>query len=144
LSPYTRFGFSPHAIFTVSGAPGNRIAREPRVGTGRTTTPRPPMRLADPGSSCRAVIPPCTARWNPGSWGQAECSAHTPGVVGAVASLPSEWAFAHGDGYTPRWLWVSMRPGVTTCPVTSMTRIPSVFGGLPAPTARMRPPATAT
>ena len=60
------------------------------------------------------VVPPATARSIPGSWGQKACSAQTPEVTGRVISFPSEWALAQGQGYTPMWEWVSMRPGVTT------------------------------
>ena len=120
------------------------MARLPRAGTLRITTPRPPIRLAEPGRICSVVMPPAMARWKPGSWGHTLCSAHTPGVVGAVASLPSPCARAPGDGYTPRWECVSIRPGVTCLPATSSTVAPATLGGAPSPTARMRPSSSTT
>src|SRR5262245_4057480 len=97
-SPYTRFGFSPQAIFSPYGAPGNFIACTVRAGTFFSVTLRPPMRLAEPGSIWSGVMPPASAVANPGSCGQTECSAQTSAVTGAVASLPSAFAATPGDG----------------------------------------------
>src|SRR5215212_5903258 len=52
---YTRFGFSPHAIFSPYLAPGNFIACTVRPGTTLSTTLLPPKRLADPGNTCSVV-----------------------------------------------------------------------------------------
>src|SRR5687767_15047055 len=48
---YTRFGFSPHAILSPYFAPGNFIPWTVREGTSLMTALRPPIRLADPGST---------------------------------------------------------------------------------------------
>src|SRR5205085_12557523 len=87
--PYTRFGFSPHAILRPYGAPGNFIPSAVRDGTFFTVTPRPPNRLAEPGRICIVVTPPASERSNCGSCGQSECSAETSAVLGLVISLPS-------------------------------------------------------
>src|SRR5690554_5308389 len=100
--PYTRLGFSPQAIFSPCGAPGNFIPCTVVAYTFLSVTPRPPTRLAEPGRICRAVTPPASAAPKPGSCGHTECSAHTWAVTGAVASLPSLCALAPGLGYTPR------------------------------------------
>ncbi len=64
-----------------------------RAGTFLSVTVRPPIRLAEPGKIISEVTPPlASARVKPGSCGQTECSAHTSGVVGSVASFPSECA----------------------------------------------------
>src|SRR6476661_10215140 len=99
---YTRFGFSPHAILSPYFAPGNFIDCTVRPGTTFSTTLRPPMRFAEPGRTCSVVTPPARFRGNCGSCGQTECSAHTWGVVGFVASLPSLLASTPGAEYTPR------------------------------------------
>ena len=65
------------------GAPGNFIAWYVVAGTLRSVTPRPPIRLAEPGSTCSVVTPPASAVAKPGSCGQTECSAHTAGRDGA-------------------------------------------------------------
>src|SRR5882672_7638305 len=93
---YTRFGFSPHAILSPYFAPGNFIACTVRPGTTFRTALRPPMRFAEPGSTCSVVTPPARLRGNCGSWGHTECSAHTCGVAGLVASLPSLSALPPG------------------------------------------------
>src|ERR1700730_14202796 len=98
---YTRLGFSPHAILSPYLAPGNFIACTVRAGTTLSTTLRPPMRLAEPGNTCRVVTPPARLRGNCGSCGHTECSAQTWGVVGLVASLPSLEASPPGAAYTP-------------------------------------------
>ena len=87
--PYTRFGFSPQAIFNPYGAPGNFIPCIVREGTFLMVTPRPPKRLPEPGRICMVVTPPASARSNCGSCGQIECSADTSAVFGLVISLPS-------------------------------------------------------
>ena len=70
-----------------------------RAGTFLSVTERPPIRLAEPGRIWSAVTPPfASARLKPGSCGQTECSAQTSGVVGAVASFPSECASTPGEG----------------------------------------------
>ncbi len=69
LPPYTRLGFSPHAIFSPYGAPGNFIPCVVAALTFFTTTERPPMRFAEPGNSCSVVMPPASAVQNPGSCG---------------------------------------------------------------------------
>src|SRR6185503_21053966 len=98
-SPYTRFGFSPQAIFSPYGAPGNFIPCVVRAGTFFNTTERPPNRFAEPGRICSVVTPPLIkAREKPGSCGQTLCSAHTSGRVGEVASLPSELESVPGEG----------------------------------------------
>src|SRR5512140_1479922 len=102
LLPYTRFGFSPHAILRPYFAPGNFIPCTVRLGTTLSTTLLPPMRFAEPGSTCRVVMPPARLRGNCGSCGHTECSAHTKAVTGLVASLPSLLASTPGAGYTPR------------------------------------------
>ena len=68
-----------------------------REGTLRRVTPRPPIRLPDPGRTWTVVTPPILAVLKPGSWGQTECSAQTWGVVGLVSSLPSECAATEGE-----------------------------------------------
>src|SRR5690242_13998033 len=99
FEPYTRLGFSPHAIFRPYGAPGNFIPWAVRAGTFFTTTERPPNKFADPGRICMVVTPPLiSARLKPGSWGQTLCSAQTSGRAGDVASFPSELAETPGDG----------------------------------------------
>src|SRR5690242_20318220 len=108
--PYTRLGFSPQAILRPYFAPGNFIPCTVREGTTLSTTLRPPNKLAEPGRTCRVVTPPANERGNCGSCGQTECSAHTFGVAGLVASLPSLFASTPGAGYTPRWEWTSTRP----------------------------------
>src|SRR5690348_7431665 len=82
---------------------------------------RPPKRFAEPGRICSVVTPPASCRGNCGSCGHTECSAHTYGVAGFVASLPSLEACVAGAAYTPRCEWTSMIPGVTYFPVPSMT-----------------------
>src|SRR6476659_5900663 len=96
LLPYTRFGFSPHAILSPYFAPGNFIPCTVRLGTTLSTTLLPPMRFAEPGSTCSVVTPPARLRGNCGCCGHTECSAQTCGVVGLVASLPSLRAFPPG------------------------------------------------
>src|SRR3712207_3666731 len=93
---YTRFGFSPQAIFSPYLAPGNFIPWTVREGTTFSTTLRPPIRLAEPGSTWSVVTPPDRLRGNCGSWGHTECSAHTCAVTGLVASLPSDSAWPPG------------------------------------------------
>src|SRR5690606_11246211 len=89
LWSYTRLGFSPQAIFSPCGAPGNFIAWYVVADTLRSVTPRPPTRLAEPGRICSVVTPPASAAWKPGSCGHTECSAQTAAVTGEVISLPS-------------------------------------------------------
>src|SRR3954464_2263237 len=117
---YTRFGFSPHAIFSPYFAPGNFIPCTDRDGTTLRIALRPPIRLAEPGSTWSVVTPPARLRGNCGSCGHTECSAHTCGVVGLDASLPSLSAFPPGAAYTPRCEWSSMIPGVTYLPAPSI------------------------
>src|SRR5688572_16449339 len=93
---WERLGFSPQAILSPYLAPGNFIDCTVRPGTTFRTTLRPPMRLADPGSTWSVVTPPASTRGNCGSCGQTECSAHTCGVEGLVASFPSLSAFPPG------------------------------------------------
>src|SRR5678815_1476729 len=93
---YTRFGFSPHAIFNPYLAAGNFIPCTVRDGTTFNTTLRPPNRLADPGRIWIVVTPAESARGNCGSCGHTECSAHTLGVDGLVISLPSLFASTPG------------------------------------------------
>ncbi len=70
-----------------------------RAETFFSVTDRPPVRFAEPGRICRLVTPPlASARVKPGSCGQTECSAQTSGVIGLVASLPSECACTLGVG----------------------------------------------
>src|ERR1041384_3565593 len=95
---YTRFGFSPHAIFNPYFAPGNFIPCTVREGTTLTTTLRPPIKFAEPGRICIVVTPPANARGNCGSCGQTECSAQTFAVTGFVASLQSLFASTPGAG----------------------------------------------
>src|SRR3546814_12195546 len=110
--PYTRLGFSPQAIFRPYGAPGNFIACMVMAGTFFRVTPRPPIRLAEPGSTCRLVIPPASALANPGSCGHTACSAPTCAVTGAVVSLPSALAVTQGMGENPRCeRWEGWREG---------------------------------
>src|SRR5688500_906020 len=99
---YTRFGFSPQAIFSPYFAPGNFIPCTVRDGTTFRTTLRPPMRFADPGRTWSVVTPPERLRGNCGSWGHTECSAQTCAVLGFVASFPSLRALTPGDAYTPK------------------------------------------
>ena len=94
--PYTRFGFSPQAIFMVLGASGKRISSAESRGTRRSVTPWPPTRLAEPGSTWIVVTPPARARSRAGSCGQNESTARTSGLKGPVDSLPSEWARTEG------------------------------------------------
>ena len=70
-----------------------------REDTFLSVTERPPVRLAEPGRIWSAVTPPlASARVKPGSCGQTECSAQTSGVIGLVASFPSECASTLGVG----------------------------------------------
>src|SRR5215469_6887305 len=101
-APYTRFGFSPQAIFSPWAAPGNFMPSTVTLGTFLSTTERPPNRLAEPGRICSVVMPPASAVRKPGSCGHTECSAQTLAVVGEVISFPSELASTAGTGYTPR------------------------------------------
>src|SRR3954447_7794229 len=119
--PYTRFGFSPQAIFNPYGAPGNFMPSAVRDGTFLTVTPRPPNRFADPGRICMVVTPPASDRSNWGCCGQMECSADTSAVFGLVTSLPSCSDSIPGAAYTPRCECVSMIPGVTHFAVASIT-----------------------
>src|SRR5438034_4930067 len=119
--PYTRFGFSPHAIFRPYRAPGNFISCTVRAGMSLRIALRPPIRFAEPGSAWIVVIPPAMASGICGSCGQNECSAHTSAVTGFVASLPSDSASVPGAAYTPRCEWSSISPGVTYLPVPSTT-----------------------
>src|SRR5688500_5745995 len=135
---YTRFGFSPHAIFKPYFAPGNFIPCTVREGTTLSTALRPPIRFADPGSTCSVVTPPARLRGNCGSCGHTECSAQTCAVTGLVASLPSSCAGTPGAGYTPRWECVSMRPGVTYLPWPSITTA-SAGASTVCPTATILP-----
>src|SRR4029078_9831430 len=136
------FGFSPHAILSPYLAPGNFIACTVRAGTTLSTTLRPPIRFADPGSTCSVVTPPARLRGNCGSCGHTECSAHTYAVTGFVASFPSLSAFTPGAAYTPRCECTSIIPGVTYLPPPSMTVAPG-GGSTVAPTARIFPSANA-
>src|SRR6478609_2339510 len=86
---YTRLGFSPHAILRPYLAPGNFIPCTVRDGTTLSTTLRPPIRLAEPGSTWIVVTPPARVRGNCASCGHTECSTHTLAVTGLVASLTS-------------------------------------------------------
>src|SRR5690606_1052183 len=122
--PYTRFGFSPQAIFSPYGAPGNFMPWTVRPGTFLTVTLRPPNRLAEPGRICSEVMPPASAVTNPGSCGHTLCSAQTSAVLGEVISLPSACASTEGEGYTPRWECTSMRPGVIQSPEASTRAAP--------------------
>src|SRR5688500_5555870 len=140
---YTRFGFSPQAIFNPYFAPGNFIPCTVRDGTTLSVTPRPPNRLADPGSTWIVVTPPARLRGNCGSCGHTECSAQTCDVFGFVASLPSLSAWPPGAAYNPRWECVSMRPGVTNFPVPSMTTA-SAGASTVAPTAAIFPSRSST
>jgi hypothetical protein len=54
-----------------------------RAGRFFTAKPRPPIRLAEPGSTSSEVTPPASARVRPGSCGQKPCSALDLGGVGA-------------------------------------------------------------
>src|SRR4029079_11847389 len=107
---YPRLGCSPHAILRPYLAPGNFIPCTVRDGTTLRIALRPPMRLAAPGRICSVVPPPASCRGNCGSCGHTECSAHTYGVVGSVASLPSLDACVPGAAYTPRCECTSMIP----------------------------------
>src|SRR6202163_547609 len=95
---YTRVGFSPHAIWSPWRARETFIPCTVREGTTLRIALRPPMRFAEPGSTCSVVTPPASARGNCGSCGHTECSAHTLAVLGLVASLPSECALTLGAG----------------------------------------------
>src|SRR5919199_5133569 len=99
---YTRFGFSPHAILSPYFAPGNFIPCTVRDGTTLSTTLRPPIRFAEPGSTWIVVTPPASVRGNCGSCGQTECSTHTFAVTGLVASFTSSvWAPGSAGGGPP-------------------------------------------
>src|SRR5215471_10303993 len=95
---YTRFGFSPQAIFKPYFAPGNFIPWTVREGTTFKTTLRPPIKFAEPGRIWIVVTPPANARGNCGSCGHTECSAQTLAVTGFVASFPSLLASTPGAG----------------------------------------------
>src|SRR3970040_2390965 len=103
-------------------------------------TPRPPTRLAEPGSTCSEVTPPAIALAKPGSCGHTECSAQTLAVTGAVASLPSACALTPGLEYTPRCECTSLMPGVTHLPLPS-TRVASAGGAGGRHTPHPHPPA---
>jgi hypothetical protein len=96
--PYTRFGFSPQAIFKVGGAPGNCMSVTLRPGCSLSVTPWPPTKLAEPGSTRIVVMPEASARDNAGSCGQTPSAARTLAVTGRVASLPSAFAMSSGMG----------------------------------------------
>src|SRR4051812_41795358 len=140
---YTRFGFSPHAILSPYLAPGNFIPCTVRDGTTLSTTLRPPIRLAEPGSTCSVVTPPARLRGNWGSCGHTECSTQTWAVTGFVASLTSSsWApRLPGTPPAPMCECVSMTPGVTYLPVPSMTTA-SAGASTVAPTATIFPSRT--
>ena len=115
------------------------------AGVSFSVTARPPITLPLPGSTWIVVTPPATARWICGSWVQKECSLNTYAVVGSVISLPSAVAPEPGAAYTPRWLCVSMSPGVTNFPRAWMTSASLGSSTWPAgPIATMRPPASTT
>src|SRR6478609_9598475 len=120
---YTRLGFSPHAIFNPYFAPGNFIPCTVRDGTTLSVALRPPIRLAEPGSTWIVVTPPARVRGNCGSCGQTECSTHTFAVTGDVASLMSLVCVPLSSGTPPAPMCecVSMMPGVTYLPVPSIT-----------------------
>src|SRR6185312_1534349 len=119
--PYTRLGFSPHAILRPYLAPGNFMPWTVRAGTTLRIALRPPKRLPDPGSTWSVVTPPARLRGNCGSCGQIECSAQTYGVAGFTSSLPSLLDSTAGAGYTPRCECTSTIPGVTNLPWPSIT-----------------------
>src|SRR6476659_7851621 len=98
---YTRFGFSPHAILRPYLAPGKFIPCTLRDGTTFSTTLRPPIRFADPGSTWSVVTPPASVRGNCGSCGHTECSTHTFAVTGLVASLMSSVCAPLSPGTPP-------------------------------------------
>src|SRR5260370_18113989 len=100
--PYTRLGFSPHAIFSPYGALGNFMLCTVRDGTSFSTAERPPIRFAEPGSAWIVVTPPAMASGICGSCGQNGCSAQTSAVTGFGASLPSDSAPVPAAAYTPR------------------------------------------
>ncbi len=100
---------------------------------------RPPMRLADPGSTWTAVTPPATARSMVGSCGQNASAVSTSGVLGALASLPSSVPTVSIIGYTPMCECVSMRPGVTNLPAPSITIDPVGAGRSPSATTAILP-----
>ena len=81
------------------------------------------MTLALPGRIWTVVIPAFTAASSPPSSALAlmASSALMWGVAGSVASLPSPPAQPIFSSMMPMWQWASMRPGITTFPVTSMT-----------------------
>ncbi len=91
---------------------------------GLSTTPRPPNRLTDPGSTCSAVTPLARAREKAGSIGCTECSAHTLAVFQSVDSLVSVLSDVSGSAKSPSWEWTSMMPGVTQRPCASITCAP--------------------
>src|SRR5690349_16991884 len=140
---YTRFGFSPQAILSPYLAPGNFIPCTVRDGTTFRIALRPPIRLAEPGSTCSVVTPPARLRGNCGSCGHTECSAQTLAVTGLVASLPSLLASTPGAAYTPRCECTSMMPGVTYLPVPSTT-IASAGASTVCPTATILPSRSST
>src|SRR5690349_5693252 len=115
---YTRLGFSPQAIFSPYFAPGNFIPCTVRDGTTLSTTLRPPMRFAEPGSTCKVVTPPASDLGNCGSCGQTECSTQTFAVTGLVASFTSSVCAPGSSGTPPAPMCecVSMIPGVRNLP----------------------------
>ena len=137
-SPYTRFGFSPQAILSPCGAPGNFIAWYVVAGTFLSVTPRPPIRFAEPGRICSEVTPPWIADSKPGSWGHTLCSTQTFAVTGSVDSLPSLCASTPGLAEAPMCECTSIRPGVTHRPLASITCAPEGEDN-DCPTAVIRP-----
>eukprot|EP00732_Lithocolla_globosa_P002137 Lithocolla_globosa_v1_NODE_1307_length_2687_cov_10.180851.p2 type:complete len:105 gc:universal NODE_1307_length_2687_cov_10.180851:1864-2178(+) len=57
LLPYTRLGFSPHAIFKIKGWLGNNMSATLRP-LCLIRTPWPPMVLPEPGITFDVVTPP--------------------------------------------------------------------------------------
>ena len=68
------------------------LARRARGARGAASTPWPPTRFAEPGSTWIAVTPPASARSIAGSCGQNDSSARTSAVNGPEISLPSACA----------------------------------------------------
>src|SRR5258708_34478894 len=115
--PYTRLGFSPHAIFSPYGALGNFMLCTVRDGTSFSTAERPPIRFAEPGSAWIVVTPPAMASGICGSCGQNEGSAQTSAVTGFVAALPFDSGSGPAAAYRRSWQGAAMMPGLTNFPV---------------------------
>ena len=87
-SPYTRFGFSPSADFTLTASEitCSSTVRPPHV---LSATDCPPIGLPDPGLTTTDVTPPLSASRKPSSSMLMASMARTAAALGVVISLVS-------------------------------------------------------